>query len=40
LAKLVPAENQPQDTFGCLADEINSVADIESPVVPWENCDG
>jgi hypothetical protein len=39
LAKLVPAQNQPEDTFGCLTVEIKIVGDIESPVVPWEDGD-
>jgi prevent-host-death family protein len=39
VAKLVPAESQPEDIFGCLRDEITIVGDIESPVVPWEEWD-
>jgi len=39
VAKLVPAESQPEDIFGCLKDEIKIVGDIESPVVPWEDWD-
>jgi prevent-host-death family protein len=39
VAKLVPAENQPEDIFGCLKDEIKIVGDIESPIVPWEEWD-
>lgn len=37
VAKLVPAETQPEDIFGCLKDEIRIVGDIESPMVPWED---
>jgi len=39
VAKLVPAEAQPEDIFGCLKDEIKIVGDIESPVVPLEDWD-
>ena len=39
VAKLVPAESQPEDIFGCLKDEIKIVGDIESPIVPWEEWD-
>jgi prevent-host-death family protein len=39
VAKLVPAEGQPEDIFGCLKDEIKIVGDIESPVVPLEDWD-
>jgi prevent-host-death family protein len=39
VAKLVPAESQPEDIFGCLKDEIKIVGDIESPVVPLEDWD-
>jgi prevent-host-death family protein len=39
VAKLVPAESQPEDIFGCLKDEIQIVGDIESPIVPWEEWD-
>jgi antitoxin (DNA-binding transcriptional repressor) of toxin-antitoxin stability system len=39
VAKLVPAEIQPEDIFGCLRDEIKIVGDIESPVVPLEDWD-
>ena len=39
VAKLVPAEGQPEDIFGCLKDEIKIVGDIESPVVPLEGWD-
>jgi antitoxin (DNA-binding transcriptional repressor) of toxin-antitoxin stability system len=39
VAKLVPAEIQPEDIFGCLRDEIKIVGDIESPIIPWEEWD-
>ncbi len=39
VAKLVPAENQPGDIFGCLKGEFEIVGDIESPIVPWEEWD-
>jgi prevent-host-death family protein len=39
VAKLVPAESQPEDIFGCLKEEIKIVGDIESPIVPWEEWD-
>jgi prevent-host-death family protein len=39
VAKLIPAENQPDDIFGCLKGEIEIVGDIESPIVPWEEWD-
>jgi prevent-host-death family protein len=39
VAKLVPADNQPDDIFGCLKDEIKIVGDIESPVTPLEDWD-
>jgi len=39
VAKLAPAEGQPEDIFGCLKDEIKIVGDIESPVVPLEDWD-
>jgi antitoxin (DNA-binding transcriptional repressor) of toxin-antitoxin stability system len=39
VAKLVPAESQPEDIFGCLKDEIKIVGDIESPIVPWQEWD-
>lgn len=39
VAKLVPAESQPEDVFGCLKDEIKIVGDIESPIVSWEEWD-
>jgi prevent-host-death family protein len=39
VAKLVPAESQSEDIFGCLRDEIKIMGDIESPVVPLEDWD-
>jgi prevent-host-death family protein len=39
VAKLVPADGQPEDIFGCLKDEIKIVGDIESPVTPLEDWD-
>ncbi len=33
VAKLVPAETQPQDVFGCLAGIVEIMGDIEAPVV-------
>ena len=39
VAKLVPADGQPEDIFGCLKGEIEIVGDIVSPAVPlkdWE----
>ena len=39
VAKLVPAESQVEDIFGCLRNEIKIVGDIESPVVPLEDWD-
>jgi len=37
VAKLVPADEQPEEIFGCLRDEIEIVGDILSPVVPPED---
>ena len=39
VAKLVPADGQPEDIFGCLKDEIKIVGDIESPVTPLKDWD-
>jgi prevent-host-death family protein len=39
VAKLVPADSQPEDIFGCLRHEIKIVGDIESPVTPLEDWD-
>jgi prevent-host-death family protein len=39
VAKLVPADGQPDDVFGCMKGEIEIVGDIVSPAVPlkdWE----
>ena len=39
VAKLVPIENVERDVFGCLADEIEIMGDIEVPLVNpkmWE----
>lgn len=33
VAKLVPIEGTERDVFGCLADEIEIVGDIETPLV-------
>lgn len=37
VAKLVPADERPDDVFGCLKGVIKIVGDIESPVVPPED---
>jgi prevent-host-death family protein len=40
VAKLVPAERQTDDVFGYMADKVNIVGDIVSPITPledWEN---
>jgi prevent-host-death family protein len=37
VAKLVPADGQPEDVFGCLKDEIEIVGDILSPLVQPED---
>ena len=37
VAKLVPADKNPDDIFGCLKDVFKIVGDIESPVVPLED---
>lgn len=39
VAKLVPADRQPEDIFGCLRNEIRIMGDIESPVTPLEDWD-
>ncbi len=39
VAKLVPIENVERDVFGCLADEIEIIGNIEAPLVDpkmWE----
>jgi prevent-host-death family protein len=37
VAKLVPADGQPEEVFGCLRNEIEIVGDIVSPLVPPED---
>jgi prevent-host-death family protein len=37
VAKLVPADGQPEDIFGCLKGEIEIVGDILSPAAPVED---
>jgi prevent-host-death family protein len=37
VAKLVPADAEPADIFGCLKGEIEIVGDVVSPVVPLED---
>lgn len=37
VAKLVPADTQPEDIFGCLKGEIEIVGDVVSPAVPLED---
>jgi len=37
VAKLVPADQQPDDIFGCLKGAVEIVGDIESPLVPSED---
>jgi prevent-host-death family protein len=37
VAKLIPADTNPEDIFGCLRGEIEIVGDIVSPVVPLED---
>jgi prevent-host-death family protein len=39
VAKLVPADNQPDDIFGYLKDKIKIMGDIESPSTPLEDWD-
>jgi prevent-host-death family protein len=39
VAKLVPAEGQPEDVFGCMKGEVEIVGDIVSPAVPLEDWD-
>lgn len=34
VAKLVPADEPKKDVFGCMANKIKIVGDIESPVLP------
>ncbi|HZP63758.1 MAG TPA: type II toxin-antitoxin system prevent-host-death family antitoxin [Terriglobales bacterium] len=37
VAKLVPAEQQPEDIFGCMKSEIEIVGDIVAPAIPIED---
>lgn len=37
VAKLVPADRQPEEVFGCLKGEIEIVGDILAPLVPPED---
>ena len=37
VAKLVPAESEPKDIFGCLRGVMEIVGDVESPVIPLED---
>ena len=37
VAKLVPANEPPEDIFGCMRGKVEIVGDIESPVVPIED---
>lgn len=37
VAKLVPADKNPDDIFGCLKGQFKIVGDIESPLVPLED---
>ena len=37
VAKLVPAESEPKDVFGCLRGVMEIVGDVESPVIPLED---
>ena len=37
VAKLVPADCEPKDVFGCLRGVMEIVGDIESPVIPLED---
>ena len=39
VAKLVPAEEQPRDIFGCMKGQVQIVGDIVSPAVPLEDWD-
>lgn len=34
VVKVVPIKPEKDDIFGCMADEVKIVGDIESPVVP------
>jgi prevent-host-death family protein len=37
VAKLVPADGQPEDIFGCMKGEVEIVGDIVSPILPLED---
>ncbi|HWY53993.1 MAG TPA: type II toxin-antitoxin system Phd/YefM family antitoxin [Terriglobales bacterium] len=37
VAKLVPADGQPDDVFGCMRGEVKIVGDIVSSAVPLED---
>jgi prevent-host-death family protein len=37
VAKLVPADEEPDDVFGCMKGEVEIVGDIVSPAVPLED---
>lgn len=37
VAKLVPADGQPEDIFGCLKGEVEIVGDVMAPLVPPED---
>jgi prevent-host-death family protein len=39
VAKLVPAEEQSADVFGCMKGQIEIVGDIISPAIPLEDWD-
>jgi prevent-host-death family protein len=34
VVKVVPVKSEKDDIFGCMADEVEIIGDIESPVVP------
>jgi prevent-host-death family protein len=37
VAKLVPAESQAEEIFGCMQGEVEIVGDIVSPAIPVED---
>jgi len=37
VAKLVPADSQPEDIFGCMKGEIEILGDIVAPAIPVED---
>ncbi|MGD0511853.1 MAG: type II toxin-antitoxin system Phd/YefM family antitoxin [Terriglobales bacterium] len=37
VAKLVPADGQPDNVFGCMRGEVEVIGDIVSPAVPLED---